>query len=196
MTDQRLPEPANSSTPSSKFHPSNIFPTIYGSSPFVHIHSSLKRIPRPILRTWQHHVLGAYGLYRHATVQERSCAGTEPHLQSSVNLARGHQYARDAVLRSTSARLSTRVVVATPCRTPPSQNSLVGGACVRTPLTAVRACAVGIGMKMDGKTTLPFPCPRFIIGNGIRSGIVGNGNRIGINGIAKMNGNGNTNGNS
>lgn len=71
----------------------------------LYISTPLKRIPRPILRTWQHHVLGAYGLDRHATVQERSCAGTEPHLQSSVNLARGHQYARDAVLRSTSARL-------------------------------------------------------------------------------------------
>jgi hypothetical protein len=49
-------------------------------------------------------------------------------------------------------------------------------------------------MKTDGKTPLPFPYPYFIIENGIESGIVGNGN--GINGIAKPNGNGNTNGNS
>jgi hypothetical protein len=52
-------------------------------------------------------------------------------------------------------------------------------------------------MKMDGneqKTPLPFSYPHFIIGNMIGSGIVGNGNVI--NGIAKTNGNGNTNGNS
>jgi hypothetical protein len=51
-------------------------------------------------------------------------------------------------------------------------------------------------MKTDGKTPLPFPYPYFIIGNGIETGIVGNENRSGINGIAKTNGNGNTNGNS
>jgi hypothetical protein len=51
-------------------------------------------------------------------------------------------------------------------------------------------------MKTDGKTPLPFPYPHFIIGNGIRSEIVGDGNGSGINGIAKTNGNGNTNGNS
>jgi hypothetical protein len=48
-------------------------------------------------------------------------------------------------------------------------------------------------MKMDGKTPLSFPYQYFIIGNGIGSGIVGNGNGSGINGIAKTNGNGNTN---
>jgi hypothetical protein len=36
----------------------------------------------------------------------------------------------------------------------------------------------------------------FFIENGIRSGIVGNENGSGINGIAKTNENGNTNGNS
>jgi hypothetical protein len=41
-----------------------------------------------------------------------------------------------------------------------------------------------------------FLYPHFIIGNEIGSGIVGNGNVSGINGIAKTNGNGNTNGNS
>jgi hypothetical protein len=51
-------------------------------------------------------------------------------------------------------------------------------------------------MKTDGKTSLPFLYPYFIIGNGIGSGIVGNGNGSGINGIAKTNGNGNTNENS
>jgi hypothetical protein len=51
-------------------------------------------------------------------------------------------------------------------------------------------------MKTDGKTPLPFPYPHFIIENGIRSGIVENGNGSGINGTVKMNGNGNTNGNS
>jgi hypothetical protein len=51
-------------------------------------------------------------------------------------------------------------------------------------------------MKTDGKTPLPFPYPHFIIGNRIESGIVRNGNGSGINGIAKTNGNGNTNGNS
>ena len=55
---------------------------------------------------------------------------------------------------------------------------------------------IGLGMKTDGKTPLPFPYPYFIIGNGIETGIVGNENRSGINGIAKTNGNGNTNGNS
>jgi hypothetical protein len=53
-----------------------------------------------------------------------------------------------------------------------------------------------LGMKTNGKTPLPFPYPHFFIGNGIGSGIVENGNESGINGIAKMNGNGNTNGNS
>lgn len=53
-----------------------------------------------------------------------------------------------------------------------------------------------VGMQTDGKITLPFPYPDFIIGNGIGSGIVGNGNGSGIIGIAKTNGNGNTNGNS
>jgi hypothetical protein len=55
------------------------------------------------------------------------------------------------------------------------------------------------GMKTDGngqKTPLPFPYPHFIIGNRIGSGIVGNGNGSGINGIAKTNGNRNTNENS
>jgi hypothetical protein len=51
-------------------------------------------------------------------------------------------------------------------------------------------------MKTDGKTTLPFPYPYFIIENEIGSEIVGNENGSGINGIAKTNGNGNTNGNS
>jgi hypothetical protein len=54
-------------------------------------------------------------------------------------------------------------------------------------------------MKTDGnrrKTHLSFPYPHFIIENWIGSGIVGNGNRSGINGIAKTNGNGNTNRNS
>jgi hypothetical protein len=51
-------------------------------------------------------------------------------------------------------------------------------------------------MQTDGKITLPFPYPDFIIGNGIGSGIVGNENGSGINRIAKTNGNGNTNGNS
>jgi hypothetical protein len=46
---------------------------------------------------------------------------------------------------------------------------------------------------MDGKTTLPFSYPHFIIGNGIGSGIVENRNGSGINRIAKTNGNGNTN---
>jgi hypothetical protein len=54
----------------------------------------------------------------------------------------------------------------------------------------------GLGMKTDGKTHLLFPYPHFIIGNGIGSGIVGNENGSEINGIAKTNGNGNTNGNS
>jgi hypothetical protein len=49
---------------------------------------------------------------------------------------------------------------------------------------------------MDGKNTLPFSYPHFIIENGIGSGIVGNRNGSGINGIAKTNENGNTNGNS
>jgi hypothetical protein len=49
---------------------------------------------------------------------------------------------------------------------------------------------------MDGKTSLMFPYLHFIIGNGIGFGIVGNGNESGINGIAKTNGNRNTNGNS
>jgi hypothetical protein len=49
------------------------------------------------------------------------------------------------------------------------------------------------GRKRMEKTPLPFPYPHFIIGNGIGSGIVENGNRSGINGIAKTNGNGNTN---
>jgi hypothetical protein len=53
-----------------------------------------------------------------------------------------------------------------------------------------------VGMKTDRKIPLSFPYPQFIIGNGIGSGIVGNGNGSGINGIAKTNGNGNTNGNS
>jgi hypothetical protein len=51
-------------------------------------------------------------------------------------------------------------------------------------------------IKTDRKPPLPFPYPYFIIGNGIGSGIVGNGNESGINGIAKTNGNGNTNENS
>jgi hypothetical protein len=51
-------------------------------------------------------------------------------------------------------------------------------------------------MKTDGKISLPFQYPHFIIGNGIGSGIVGNRNKSGINGIAKTNGNENTNGNS
>jgi hypothetical protein len=54
-------------------------------------------------------------------------------------------------------------------------------------------------MKTDRngqKTPLLFPYPHFIIGNGIGSGIVGNGNGSRINGIAKTNGNRNTNGNS
>jgi hypothetical protein len=51
-------------------------------------------------------------------------------------------------------------------------------------------------MKTDGKTPLPFLYPHFIVGNGIKSGIVGNGNGSRINGIAKTNGNRNTNGNS
>jgi hypothetical protein len=51
-------------------------------------------------------------------------------------------------------------------------------------------------MKTEGKTPLLFPYPHFVIGNEIGSGIVGNGNGSGINGIAKTNGNGNTNGNS
>jgi hypothetical protein len=51
-------------------------------------------------------------------------------------------------------------------------------------------------MKTDGKTPLPFMYPHFIIGNGIGFGIVRNGNGSGISGIAKTNGNGNTNGNS
>jgi hypothetical protein len=53
-----------------------------------------------------------------------------------------------------------------------------------------------IGMKTDGKTSLLFPYPHFIIGNGFGSEIVGNGNGSGINRIAKTNGNRNTNGNS
>jgi hypothetical protein len=51
-------------------------------------------------------------------------------------------------------------------------------------------------MKTDGKTSLSFPYPRFIIGNGIGSGIVGDGNGNEINGTAKTNRNGNTNKNS
>jgi hypothetical protein len=51
-------------------------------------------------------------------------------------------------------------------------------------------------METDEKTPLSFLYPHFIIGNGIGSGIVGNGNGSGINGIAKTNGNGNTNRNS
>jgi hypothetical protein len=51
-------------------------------------------------------------------------------------------------------------------------------------------------MKTDGKTPLSFSYPHFIVGNEIGSGIVGNGNGSGINGIAKTNRNGNTNGNS
>jgi hypothetical protein len=51
-------------------------------------------------------------------------------------------------------------------------------------------------METDGKTPLPFSYLNFIVGNGIGPGIVGNGNESGINGIAKTNGNGNTNGNS
>jgi hypothetical protein len=53
-----------------------------------------------------------------------------------------------------------------------------------------------VGMKTDGKTPLSFSYPHFIVGNEIGSGIVGNGNGSGINGIAKTNRNGNTNGNS
>jgi hypothetical protein len=34
-------------------------------------------------------------------------------------------------------------------------------------------------METDGKTPLPFPYPHFIIGNGIRFGIVENGNESG-----------------
>jgi hypothetical protein len=55
---------------------------------------------------------------------------------------------------------------------------------------------VSLGMKTDGKIPLPFPYPHFIIGNWIGSGIVGDENGSGINGIAKMNGNRNTNENS
>jgi hypothetical protein len=53
-------------------------------------------------------------------------------------------------------------------------------------------------MKTDGngKPPLLFPYLHFIIGNGIGSGIVRNGNGSGINGVAKTNGNRNTNGNS
>jgi hypothetical protein len=51
-----------------------------------------------------------------------------------------------------------------------------------------------LGMKTDGKTSLLFLYPHFIIGNEIGSRIVGNGNGSRINGIAKTNGN--TNGNS
>jgi hypothetical protein len=51
-------------------------------------------------------------------------------------------------------------------------------------------------MKTDGKISLPFPYPHFIIGNKIESGIVGNGNESGINGIAKTNGNENITENS
>jgi hypothetical protein len=50
-----------------------------------------------------------------------------------------------------------------------------------------------VGIKTDGKTTLSFPYPHFIIENEIKSEIVGNGKRSGINGIAKTNGNENTN---
>jgi hypothetical protein len=59
--------------------------------------------------------------------------------------------------------------------------------------------AMLLGMKMDGngrKNPSSFPYPHFIIGNGIGSGIVGNENGSGINGIAKTNGNRNTNRNS
>jgi hypothetical protein len=51
-------------------------------------------------------------------------------------------------------------------------------------------------METDGKFPLPFPYLHFIIENVIGSGIVRNGNRSEINGIAKTNGNGNTNRNS
>jgi hypothetical protein len=51
-------------------------------------------------------------------------------------------------------------------------------------------------MKTDGKITLPFPYPHFIVGNRIGSRIVGNENGSEINGIAKTNGNRNTNINS
>jgi hypothetical protein len=50
-----------------------------------------------------------------------------------------------------------------------------------------------VGMKTDEKISLPFPYSHFIVGNRIGSGIVGNGNGSGINGIAKTNGNRNTN---
>jgi hypothetical protein len=56
--------------------------------------------------------------------------------------------------------------------------------------------SLGYRDKTDGKTPLPFPYPHFIVGNGIGSEIVGNKNGSEINGIAKTNGNRNTNRNS
>jgi hypothetical protein len=59
-----------------------------------------------------------------------------------------------------------------------------------------RSLHLRIGMKMDGKFSLMFPYPYFIIENNIVFGIIGNENGSGINEIAKTNINENTNGNS
>jgi hypothetical protein len=151
MTDQRLPEPANSSTPSSKFHTSNFSQQfvpprrLYISTPLslslsitsaFHGQSSV----RGSTMCWVRRGTTA------RSARNRAGAVVCRHRTTSSKLGQFGTWASIRTRRGVAVDIctSTRVVVATPCRTPPLLLSLVGGACVRAPLTAVPACAVAI----------------------------------------------------
>lgn len=149
MTDQRLPEPANSS---SKFHTSNISQQfmaprrLYISTPLssaFHGQSSVRgstmcwvctgtigtqpcrsgRVQAP------NHIFKARSIWHVGiNTHETRCCGPHLHVYTSR--------CRDALPYAPAASLFA---------------SLVGGGCVRTPLTAVRACAVGSELEL---------CPR------------------------------------
>lgn len=133
MTDQRLPEPANSS---SKFHTSNISQQfmaprrLYISTPLssaFHGQSSV----RGSTMCWVRRGTTA------RSARNRAGAVVCRHRTTSSKLGQFGTWASIRTRRGVAVHIctSTRVVVATPCRTPPLLLSLplwsAGGACVR-----------------------------------------------------------------